>query len=239
MNLIDLLLQLQVPAWLVLALGVIGAILLRYYTFRLDQAKEENIKRLEHTLESRRLEQEKTLELIQERHRKKLDALDQVNAALLEFDHAVMHLLGGDDDYARHLEKGRTEARKLGRQYESLLGEDFYNGVVRQTDIGSGILHATFTVTEKTLEELEKSRVDKSILITLADRIGKPVAVTQSREIVNGIEKRVLWSNKWDIFHFCTLSSEFDRIAYENVKDELKRLIDSMLRKLPMPSEIQ
>jgi len=82
---IDLLVQ-QVPAWLALTLFLAGVVASRF---------------LDHILQRRRSLQQSSLELLQTRHQQKLDALDQINGALREFDHAVDHLCRGDDYLTR------------------------------------------------------------------------------------------------------------------------------------------
>ena len=198
MNLIELLLQMQVPLWLVFLLSAIGIITIRYYTYRLDQAKEKSSKQFEHILAIRKLEYEKTLELIQERHRDKLDAIDKVNASLQEFDHSVHHLRVGHNDqmYITHLKENYYKARKLTREYQSLLGEAFHEAVNKQTKIGLGILDATFTVTGETINHYRKKGVNETILSALTKFVDQPIPVTSSNEIndiVNSIDSNMFW----------------------------------------------
>jgi hypothetical protein len=122
MNLLDLLLQLKMPVWLTLLLATAALLAMALYRHVL----ERRIKELEHRLQLAATSNEKVMELVQERHRKKLDALDEVNARLMNFDHAISHLLQGNDQYAQRLKYSHDSARDLSRQYEALLGDRFY-----------------------------------------------------------------------------------------------------------------
>ncbi len=97
MSLIDLLLNLKIPAWLVLVIAVAAIVAMTYYRHLLTR----RVKKLEHRLKEEATSTEKHLELLQERHIKRLDALDEVkNAALMEFSNAVDHLQWGEEHYA-------------------------------------------------------------------------------------------------------------------------------------------
>jgi hypothetical protein len=74
MNLVDLLLQLSIPVWLALLLAVAAVIAMIYYRHLL----ERRIKQLEYRLQEKATAQEKAMELLQERQRKRLESLHRI-----------------------------------------------------------------------------------------------------------------------------------------------------------------
>ena len=177
MNLIDLLLKLQIPLWVVLLLSILGIMGARYYAYSLDKAREKSSTELEHSLAIQKMEYEKALDLVQERYRSRLDAIDKVNAAIRHFDHALGHVRIGDagEHDFESLQENYSLARKLAREYESLLGNDFYKLVERQTTEGIKILDATLSITQEKVDHLSKSGISEGRLKTLVSSVEKPI----------------------------------------------------------------
>ena len=232
MNLIDLLLKMQIPAWLVLLLAIAGTLAMTYYRHRL----ERRVKELEHRLEKEATNHEKDLEFVQERHKKRLEALDEVNFALMEFDHAFDHLRGGNSNYAGRLEEHFHRSRTLARKYESLLGEEFYQAVKDLTDSEITILQASFILNNEGFKRLEQLDLPTSALDALKLFIEKPVSVIDSRQLVQGLDERVLFLHKREIFHSCKLSQEFNSLERHKAELHLRNLKQELLRTLPRPT---
>jgi len=231
MNLIDLLLSLQIPVWLVLVLALAGMLAMTYYKNRLDR----RIKELEHRLEKESTNHEKDLEFVQERHKKRLEALDEVNAALMEFDHALDHLSRGDSSYADRLTEYFSTSRMLARKYESLLGEEFHQAVKDNTDLGIGILQATFTLRREGYDRLQGSDLPSAGLEALRSIIGKTVPVTDAEQLVQGLDDQVRSRHEKSIFDCCELSERFNRLDYHMAQLHLQKLKHDLLRTLPRP----
>jgi hypothetical protein len=220
LNLIDLLLKVRIPAWLVLILAIGGTLIMVFYKYVLD----------------RRLKgYEKDLEFVQERHKKKLDALDEINWALTEFDHALNHLEDGDCGYASSLDHSYKKARETARKHEALIGADFYQAVIETTAQGKTILQASFTMTEDGLERLKEVGVPDSELELLRHVVGRMVPVTNPKELEEILNDRAFRVHKRSIFGTCRISNEFDRHGYHEAKRRLWDLRDSLLRTLPRP----
>lgn len=138
MSIVDLLLQMKIPVWIAGLLAAIAAVAMIAYRHVL----ECRVKQLEQRLQEETINHEKQLDFLQEMHRRKLEALGQVNAAFREFDHAVDHLRGGHPGYAQLLKAHYQEARTLSRRHEDLLGGEFYEAVLTCTDLGESILRS-------------------------------------------------------------------------------------------------
>jgi hypothetical protein len=232
MNLIDLLLQLQIPAWLVLLLVIVGTLAMTYYRHRLDR----KVKELEHRLEKEATNHEKDLEFVQERHKKRLEALDDINRAVMEFAHAFDHLRGGNSYYADRLEEKFHTSRTLARKYESLLGAEFYQAVKDMTDAGMGILHANFILNNDGFNRLEARDLPMSALNLLRSVIEKPIPVTDAEQLVHGIDEKTLFFHKRDIFSSCKLSQEFNSLEYHKAESNIQKLKRELLQTLPRPT---
>lgn len=244
MNLIDLLLQLQIPLWAVLLLSVIGIVVVRYYTYKLDQAKDRNSKQLEHNLEIQKLQYEKTLELLQERYRDRLNAIDKVSAALQEFNHSVIHIRSGDthEMYYTTLNEKYYESRKLAREYETLFGAEFYQAISKQTDKGLKILDANFIITQQTIDWMKRKGIIESAANALVKYIDKPIPLTQREKILAGLkgtEKQVLTIWLREIVSSCIdlSETEFDYSGYLRASDDVRKLIEEKTRILPLSIE--
>ena len=232
MEILDALLQLRVPVWLVIALAMVGILSNRYYSHRLDRSKDQHILQLEHRLERQRLQLANELELTRDRHRRRLESLDQVGAALMGFHHAIGHLLRGDN-YARDLSDRYTGARTLAREYVGLLGEKYYEAVLKLTDTGLQIRHASFLVTKDALDKLLEAEVPGDVLYALSLHIEIPIPVISGGELVAGIDEETLRRVRDEVFQHCTVSEEFDREAYDEARMHVWQLADEIRRSLP------
>lgn len=232
MNLIDILLKLQIPAWLVLILALAGTLAMTYYRYRI----ERRVKTLEYRLEKEAISYEKDLEFVQERHKKRLEALAEVNGAQMEFRHAFYHLCIGDSGYADKLKKYAGISRSLSRKYETLLGDEFYQAVKNMTDLGIGILQASFTLNDLGFSMLESLGLPMSTLDALRPIIGKPVPVTDTKQIVQGIGEEIFRLHQTVIFEYCKLSKEFNKPEYDRAELHLRNLNQDLIRTLPRPT---
>lgn len=231
MNLIDLLVELQIPIWLVLLLAIAGILAMTYYKHRLDR----RVKELEYQLDKEATNHEKDLEFVQDRHKKRLEALDEVNVALMEFDHAFDHLRRGNSHYASRLEEYFHISRTLARKYESLLGEDFYQTIINLTDAEITILQASFILNNEGFQKLKNLDLPASALNSLKLFIEQPVSVINAQQLVQSIDDRVLWRHKREIFYSCKLSQEYNGAERDKAEIHLRDLKQMLLRTLPRP----
>lgn len=227
MNTLDLLTQLKVPAWISLALVVAAVLGMVLYKHLFDR----QIKLLEHRLKDQSTTHEKQIEFLQARHRKRLDALDEVNAALMDFRHSVEHLQGGDTDYYAGLEERFEETRTLARRYQSLLGEQFYRAVLTFTDLGKEMLRSNFTITDETLQALRGQEAPPSLLEYVRNREGRSVPVTSAEDLLYDLDEETGRAHARTIFY-----NSVDKSLDEQIRDagrQLYELREKILRTLP------
>jgi uncharacterized membrane protein (DUF106 family) len=99
MNLIDFLLKLQIPAWLVLIVAVVSGLVVAHYKFFIAV----KMKKLDQLLKEEITKREKILELIQERFRDRLNALRKINKPLMEFHHAIFLINEGKSTFKKYI----------------------------------------------------------------------------------------------------------------------------------------
>ena len=216
---IDLLVQ-QVPAWLALTLFLAGVVASRF---------------LDHILQRRRSLQQSSLELLQTRHQQKLDALDQINGALREFDHAVDHLCRGDD-YLTRLEDYCQKARDLARKHELLLGREFHDAVIRCTDLGKAVIEAGFILSEDTLERLRRDEPTDPLRIALDGFPERRIPIASCSSLLRGLAKETARRIHNEILPECAISPEFDAMGYMEVNSALQKMTSYLVRTLvPQP----
>jgi hypothetical protein len=211
MNTLDLLMRLKFPAWVALLLAVAAFIGMAFYRHLL----QGKVKRL------------------QERHKKRLDALDEVNGPLMEFRHAVEHLRRGDANYAGSLERHFEMARTLSRKYESLLGEEFYRAVLKYTDLGRKILIASFTMTDETVQILAQQKLPSSLLKYVKDCVGKSAPVTSARDLIQDLDEESRSQYGSTIFLNCHLLDEVEEKRILEADQRLYQIRETILRTLP------
>lgn len=227
MNTFDLLMQLKVPAWAILVLAVVAVLGMVLYRHLFDR----QIKLLEHRLKDQSTIHEKRVEFLQERHKKRLDAFDEVNAALMDFRHSVEHIQRGDADYCAGFEERFEETRTLARTYQSLLGEQFYRAVLKYTDLGKEMLVSNFTITNKTLESLRREEAPPSLLEYIRDREGRSVPVTSAEDLIYDLDEEARLGHAELIFY-----NSVDKSLNNQIRDAGRRLYElreTILRTFP------
>jgi len=150
MNLIDLLLKIEIPAWIVLIIAAIGVTSIAYYKFLLNK----KLKNYEYALKNNENKRTKILELATEQFRNRLNALAELNRFLVEFDHSIRHIYQGHNNYVKDLEHYYKNIRTLSRKHELLLSKDFYHAIIRYTDLGKTILNSKNFNMNKYVKEL-------------------------------------------------------------------------------------
>lgn len=229
MNLVDLLLRLSIPLWLALLLAAAAILAVIFYRHLL----ERRIKQLEYRLQEKAASQEKTLELLLDRHREKLKALHEINRAMMAFDHGVEHLRAGNSDRAILLRRGYEEARDLSRKYEDLLGDEFYLVVRNYTDQGERILRSSFVVTSETLTKLEERRFEPSTWNGLKGLIGQRVPVSEAKARLRDLNVMVGLDPRRSVANFFDIVGEFDADDYQEAKTRYRNVKQEVLHTLP------
>jgi PAS domain-containing protein len=233
MNLLDLLLREQLPVWVATVVAALGVIGMSLYGHLLGR----RLKALEHRLHTQAMRHEKQLEFVQERHKKRLDALDELNAAVMDFDHDVMHVRRGDVGYIKGVGENSARARALARHAESLLGADLYQAILTSTDRGRTVLDACFCVTARTAAVLELNGLPERELEALRGLIGTRHPVSRGGDdITEGYDPELRARYQRNIVGTCELSEEFDQDGYSAAMREFSRLKEEILRTLPTPS---
>jgi hypothetical protein len=197
---------------------------------------ERRSKRLDHQLQKENVVFEKQLAFMQDRHSKRLDALDRLGHFLMEFDHAVRHIAGGGIGYSEELHDFYAKARTLGRETESLLGPSAYQAVIAWTDTGRKVLDASFVVTERTAGVAKQRGLPLDRLAELEALVGTKHAVRDGgASILQGYDddQRSTW--KRTILETCELSEEFDQDAYNSAVSAFHKVRDEITRTLPAP----
>jgi hypothetical protein len=217
------------PVWLVLLISFAACVGLVFYRHLL----EARITRLQYRLKEESTIREKQIELLQERHKKKLDALDEVHAAVREFGHACGHLKRGNATRAAALKRHFEAARTLSRKYESLLGSDFYDAILKYTDLGIAILQAKLTITESTVKELEEiDEMPKLLLNELNHHVGRSSPVTNAENIVEGLNESASQYSGY-ILARCKLSDEFNEAEFDQAEEQVYKKAQDLLRTIP------
>lgn len=197
---------------------------------------ERHSKRLDHQLQKETIVFEKQLAFMQDRHTKRLDALDRLGHFLMEFDHAMRHIARGGIGYSEKLHDFYAKARTLGRETESLLGPSAYQAVIAWTDAGQKILDASFVVTERTIGVAKLRGLPLDRLADLESLVGTKHAVSDGGEsIFRGYDddQRSTW--KRTILETCAMSEEFDEHAYNVAYSGFNKIRDDITRTLPVP----
>jgi hypothetical protein len=230
MNLVDLLLRLSIPVWLALLLAVAAIIATISYRYLL----ERRIKQLEYRLQQEATTREKAMELLQERHRKRLEALGAVNEELMGFDHAIEHLRGGNSHRgAQMLRRSYKQARELSRKYEDLLGSQFYSVVRNYTDQGERILDSSLVVANETLKELEQRGLHPSEWNALQRLVGQRIPVSEAQQRLRSVGLSAdIPGFRRKVVSLFNLTEEFDAEAYQEAKRAYESLKQEILQSL-------
>ncbi len=232
MDFIQLLLDLNIPAWVVLLILVVDWLVME----AIHHGRERRIKQLEHELERVSTQREKDLEFLAERHKKRLEALDAVTAALREFEHALEHLLRGSTRiYVERLQDYANRARGGARTCAALLGEEFVESVHRITDLGLTVLKSSFTASADTLAKLADQGLPAETIEYLHGISGRRFAVVAPESLVAGIDEALLHRHGTyaRIFSSCEVVDGFDSQEYFLAERKVYQMTDSMLRSLP------
>src|ERR1043166_2745625 len=229
------LLAAQLPVWLAALPTILSVIGMAWCPPLLLR----RIKRLEQELHEHSLTFEKQLAFVQERHAKRIDALDELNATLMQFAHAVGHVSQGHGFYVDHVEPISEIARIFARKHESLLGRDVYDSVLRYTDTGRAILDAHFCVTERAVQVLQAHSVlqahgvSPKQLRRLQRLVGTQYPVRDIGALVlNGTEYPALKAIQNVILGASEISGQFDREAYELAARHFEEVKQQILRTL-------
>lgn len=230
MSVLEYLIQAKVPAWAAITLVAVAALGMGLYAHFLGR----QLKRLEHRLQTQAISQGKLLDFVQDRHRKRLEALDTLNGLLMEFDHAVRHVREGDLASVKSITEHFARARSFARASESLLGTKVYEAVLKYTDGGRSILDAQFCITERTARVLEFNGLPSFRLEALQRLIGTRHRIPEEAEqIVAGYPDEIMQKYRRTIFATCDISEEFEQSAYDEARGEFRELKVQLLRTLP------
>jgi hypothetical protein len=222
----------QLPAWTSAVFTAAGMVLMALYHHLLERRS----KRLDHLLEKETIVFERQLAFMQDRHTKRLDALDRLGHFLMEFDHAVRHIATGGIGYSEELHDFYAKARTLGRETESFLGPSAYQTVIAWTDADRKVLDASFVVTERTVGVAKLRGLPLDRLTELEGLVGTKHAIRDGGEsIFQGYddEQRSTW--KRTILETCELSEEFNEDAYNAAHSGFNKVRDEITRTLPVP----
>ncbi len=185
---------------------------------------ERRSKRLDHQLQKATLVFEKQLAFVQDRHTKRLDALDKLGHLLLEFHHAVGHIAEGDIGYSDALDDYAAKARSVGRETEALLGPEAYQTVITWTDAGRAILNASFVVTDRAVAFAKFRGVSREQLAYLESIVGTTHPVREGgKSILRDFDEDLRSSLRNPILSRCDLTDEYDKKAYDEAFFPLQR----------------
>jgi hypothetical protein len=188
------------------------------------------LKALEYRLQTDNIANQKALEFISERHVKRVDALDQLNALMMHFDHDVMHVAHGDVIYKEVLQDNYAKARTFARDSESLLGRALYDIVLDCTDRGREILKASYCVTQRTIQILETRELASDEVGAVSGLLGRCFAIAEADDLsISGISSRTLHM----VFQLASVSEEFDEEGYSIARARFEQLKAELLRTLP------
>lgn len=188
---------------------------------------------LDERVDFSRARREKLLESLQERHRKKLDALDLVSGQVSQFNHAVKHLRDGDLRYLEPTLKHYRTARETARLHESLLGSDFNDAVHRFTEAGMG--RATITVEPQTVDALERKGIPKAVLAHVRRLVGHSASLLWCQEeLLSGLADELRARHSRDVLTHCTIRDTYDAAEYEAASNSFERLKRESLARLPV-----
>ena len=221
---VDLLLKTHLPTWIVLVVFAAGTLIVSIYKYNL----ERKLKELSNNLAKEKFSYEKTVEFLQERHRKRLDLLDEVTEFLNEFSHSVHHICNGHLSYMEGLEVASRNLRSFTRKHENVLGEELKTLAHEVTDCGMLILQATWFVPSDVFNRVESE-------IRFEDR--QPIRQLVDKEIkLNEIEnyfravKDDLDGRTREYFIECGKIRGFDRNEYIEKVDKIRTLARTMSR---------
>ena len=222
----------QLPAWTSAVFTAAGMILMALYHHLLERRS----KRLDHQLQKDAIVFEKQLAFMQDRHTKRLDALDRLGSMLMEFDHAVRHVAQGSISYTDALHDYYAKARSLGRDSEPLLGSEAYQGIIAWTDAGRAILEASFVVVTRTVLVARTKGLPPDQLAQLESIVGTKHPVREGGETIFRGYDDELRSAYWrTILGTCELSEEYSESAYNEAFSAFNKLRDAITRTLPTP----
>src|SRR5688572_16804105 len=188
MEILRQLLEWQLPAWLAAVLAALAVLAMALYRHLLMR----RLKRFEQQLQTQTLAYEKQIAFVQERHKKRVDALDELNAVLLEFNHAVSHVRSGHTEFISALEENFIKARAFARKNESILGANVYEAVLRYTTLGQTIRDASYQVTDRTIRIMTYQGLPADELAHLQTLLGtKHLVQDQGETILDGLSDPV------------------------------------------------
>jgi hypothetical protein len=222
----------QLPAWTSAAFTAVGMILMALYQHFLERRS----KRLDHQLRKDSIVFEKQFAFVQERHAKRLDALDSLGTLLMEFDHALRHIAEGDHGYTPKLHDYSARARNLARENESLLGREIYDAVLAWTDAGRAILEASFCVTDRTVAVARANGLPADHLARLQNIVGTKHPVREGgASIFREFNDSFGSTYHRQILKACEFSDQFSESAYDRGSQQFNKLRDKITRTLPSP----
>jgi hypothetical protein len=171
---------------------------------------------------------------MQDRHTKRLDALDRLGHLLLEFHHAVTHIAEGDIGYSAELDEYSAKARSLGRETESLLGPEAYKAIITWTDAGRAILDASFVVTERAVAFAQFRELSPDLLAHLQRMVGTKHPVREGgRSIFLEFDEDLRSTLRHPLLSRCDLTDEYSESAYDNAFSRFNKFRDEITRTLP------
>jgi len=173
---------------------------------------------------------------MQDRHTKRLDALDRLGHLLMEFNHAVKHIAEGDIGYSEALDDFSAKARSVGRETEALLGPETYQAVITWTDAGRAILNASFIVTDRAIAFAKFRGVSPEQLAYLEGIVGTKHPVREGgKSILLEFDEDQRSSLRHPILSRCDLTDEYSESTYDAAFSRFNKLRDEITRTLPAP----
>lgn len=211
---------------------IASALIVSIYRYRL----ESKMKKLVNELEKERFSHQKNIEFMQDRHKKRIEALDEVTSSINEFRHDVGHLERGDSVYSERLQENYLASRSLSRKYESLLGEQFNQAIHHITDLGKEILTANLILTDEAFQKIE-GLLPENVRKAVNQIVGKNFPVTKTEEIAHSLGEDVDWQYVRMLISRSTLSGDyFDRDGYEEASHRVRELSEEIRKTLPIIS---
>jgi hypothetical protein len=226
------LLTAQLPAWTSAVFTAAGMVLMALYHHLLERRS----KRLDHQLQKETIVFEKQLAFMQDRHTKRLDALDALGRLLMEFNHGVRHVADGDIGYSSDLQEYFAKSRSLGRETEPLLGPDVYKAIIAWTDAGRAILDASFVVTDRAVAIAKAHGLRPDLLEQLQSGVGTKHPVREGgASIFRDYDEELRSTYRRLILGRCDFSDCYNENAYDKVSYQFSKLRDEITRTLPVP----
>jgi len=196
---------------------------------------QRRLKRLEQQLQTQTLAYETQLAFVQERHKKRVEALDELNAILLEFDHAVGHVRRGHTEFVEAIDDYSAKARAFARKNDSVLGSEMYVTILEYTDLGRAIRDASYCVTDRTIRIMAYNDLPPDLLARLQTLVGtKHLVRDDARTITSGYSDDLRLQYHRMILGVCELSEEFNELGYVEAKAHFGLAKDRILRTLPI-----